>query len=756
MHIKIHTLKSTPKKKKKKLSRMLVFGVLLLLLLHPIPIASQAKPGCPNKCGDISIPYPFGCYGENTNCFREGFGINCNHTDHEGPVAYLSHRNIFRIKNISLLTGEVTITQSVAVDCYNKSGRDDDRSKSPYVNLSPRRPLTFSDSRNKFTVLGCDSSAFLTDSLLGFSTGCISVCNSSTLVTNGSCSGIGCCQTSIPKGVKHVTIELGSYNNHQTVLDFNPCSTALLVDEEWFKFNGVSDLSQDYYNSNKKAPVVLDWVISKQTCIEARRASDYACVSQNSECYDATNGVGYRCNCSAGYQGNPYLHGGCQDIDECSKDKNETLYPCKGICINTPGNYTCQCPKGKHSDNPRLYKCKNSFPVVPVALGTGIPFIVILIGSWIFLGLQTRKLNNLKDQFFEQNGGSHLQQLLSSNPNIAFKMFSKEDLERATDKFSQNNILGQGGQGMVFKGVLPDNRVVAVKKSMVVNEIQNTQFANEMIILSQINHRNVVKLLGCCVEVEVPMLVYEYISNGTLFHLIIHGEGLICLKDWLRIATETASAIAYLHSAASPPILHGDIKSSNILLDANHMAKVSDFGASKLTPLDKDQFATFMQGTWGYLDSECLQTGQLTDKSDVYSFGVVLAEFLTRKKAVTSVEGIVKEKSLANSFVTSMKENRILEVLDPQILKEGKIDLIIEICKLATRCLNMTGEERPTMKEVAMELEGLAMFEIHQWVPNNPEEMESLLGQSSCNCGGDSTGLYSLEKRAALSIEGGR
>ncbi|KAK1266636.1 Wall-associated receptor kinase 3 [Acorus gramineus] len=334
-------------------------------------------------------------------------------------------------------------------------------------------------------------------------------------------------------------------------------------------------------------------------------------------------------------------------------------------------------------------------------------------------------------------------------------MFSKEDLERATDKFNQNNILGQGGQGMVFKGVLPNNQVVAVKKSIVVNEMQNTQFANEMIILSQINHKNVVKLLGCCVEVEVPMLVYEFISNGNLFNFI-HGGRQLRFKDLLKFATETASAIAYLHSAASPPILHGDIKSSNILLNENYMAKVSDFGASKLTPIDKDQFTTFMQGTWGYLDPECLQTGQLTDKSDVYSFGVVLAELLTRKKAVSSMEGNTDERSLAYIFVTSMKENRIVDVLDPHIVNDGRMDLITKVCKLTTRCLSIIGEYRPTMKEVAMELEGLAMFEIHPWVPNNPEEVESLLGQSSDNCAVDSTGFYSLEKRAVLSIDAGR
>ncbi|KAK1314821.1 Wall-associated receptor kinase 2 [Acorus calamus] len=726
--------------------------ILVVLLLHQFlcptsSAASQAKPGCPDTCGNLTnIPYPFGI-GE--NCYREGFRIGCNSTD-EGWVPFISYGNI-NITDISLVTGEMTVTQLLGYDCYG----DNHTWFWPFMSFGSRLPYTFSDTQNKFTVLGCDTYAYLGDfNFSGFQTGCVSVCNNSSMITNGSCNGIGCCQTSIPQGVKYINFQIKSFKNHTRVLDFNPCSYAFLADQKWFTFNGLSDLSSDFYGKyNHIAPLVLDWVIDNQTCEEAKNAYDYACVSLNSFCYNSTNGAGYRCNCSAGYQGNPYLGGGCQDIDECSMDR--AMYPCKGICKNTPGNYTCRCPKGKHSDDPRFYECKSSFPVVPVALGVGVPIILILIGSWIYLGLQTRKLNNLKEQFFQQNGGLHLRQILSSNPNIAFKMFSKEDLEIATNKFDQRNILGQGGQGTVFRGVLPNNQVVAVKKSMVVNEMQNIQFANEMIILSQINHRNVVKLLGCCVEVEVPMLVYEYISNGTLFHLI-HGGRQLRFKDLLKFATETASAIAYLHSAASPPILHGDIKSANILLDENHMAKVSDFGASKLTPIDKDQFATFMQGTWGYLDPECLQTGQLTDKSDVYSFGVVLAELLTRRKAVSSIERNVKDRSLANIFVTSMKESRITDLLDPHIVKEGRMDLITEVCKLTTRCLSIIGEYRPTMKEVAMELEGLAMFEIHPWVPNNPEEMESLLGQSSNNCVVDSTGFYSLEKRAVLSIEGGR
>lgn len=172
------------------------------------------------------------------------------------------------------------------------------------------------------------------------------------------------------------------------------------------------------------------------------------------------------------------------------------------------------------------------------------------------------------------------------------------------------------------------------------------------------NHRNVVKLLGCCLEVQIPLLVYEFIPNGTLFHHINY-EVRISSLSWnnrLRIAAEVSGALAYLHSSASIPILHGDVKSANILLDNNYTAKVSDFGTSKLVPADYNQITTLVQGTLGYLDLEYFQTSQLTDKSDVYSFGVVLLELLTGRTPI-SFEDSQEEKNLAMLFISALKED---------------------------------------------------------------------------------------------------
>ncbi|THG05694.1 hypothetical protein TEA_028293 [Camellia sinensis var. sinensis] len=228
------------------------------------------------------------------------------------------------------------------------------------------------------------------------------------------------------------------------------------------------------------------------------------------------------------------------------------------------------------------------------------------------------------------------------------------------------------------------------------SQSQIEQFINEVIILSQVNHRNVVKLLGCCLETKVPFLVYEFITNGTLYdhiHTACQRASSITWENRLRIAAETATALSYLHSAASTPIIHRDVKTANILLDVNYVAKVSDFGSSRLIAIDE-----------------------------------------TQPEA---------ERNLAMYFILAMKEDRLLEIVDEQMMNEARVDMLKQVAILAKRCLEVKGDERPSMKEVTMELEGLRMIEKHPWVNDikDSEETQHLLRDQLLDAYGDETSM---------------
>lgn len=342
--------------------------------------------------------------------------------------------------------------------------------------------------------------------------------------------------------------------------------------------------------------------------------------------------------------------------------------------------------------------------------GLAISFLSLLVGStWIFFALKKRELVRMREKFFEQNGGLFLKQQTASTScgATATRLFAIEELEKATNNFSEDRILGQGGYGTVYHGILLDKRVVAIKKSKIMDSSQIEQFINEVIVLTQVSHRNVVQLLGCCLEAEVPLLVYEFIAHGTLFHHIHdNSSNWLSWENRLRIAAEAAGALAYLHSAAAVPIIHRDVKSSNILIDENYTAKISDFGASRLVSLDHAQVTTLVQGTLGYLDPEYFHTSQLTEKSDVYSFGVVVAELVTGQKPLC-MDRSKQERNLATYFVMSVKENRLFQIVEPRVLREGSLDQVQAIGELVKRCVSLNSADRPTMKEVASEMENL-------------------------------------------------
>ncbi|XP_008225628.1 PREDICTED: wall-associated receptor kinase 2-like [Prunus mume] len=348
--------------------------------------------------------------------------------------------------------------------------------------------------------------------------------------------------------------------------------------------------------------------------------------------------------------------------------QNKETFACKGnsTCHDKPSGYICRCKDG-YQGNPYLEdSCR----------GTSLSLFVLLELARI-PGSEKRTPRN----------------------------FTEEEVKEATKEK-----VGEGGYGIVYKGLL-DKKPVAIKKSKfsppITRPVTATEpFVNELIVLSQINHKNVVRLVGCCFETRTPILVYEFIALGTLYdHIHRRNKKGLSLAKRLKIAAEAADALTYLHDSISPPIIHGDVKTTNILVDENYTAKVSDFGASRLVPEDENQISTLVQGTQGYLDPQYLQSNTFTDKSDVYSFGVVLAELLTSRKAV-SLEKPEEERNLANAFVFKVESSLWDEILDQELV-EGHLKTAELAADLAKRCLRVKGEERPPMKEVAAELQGL-------------------------------------------------
>lgn len=316
----------------------------------------------------------------------------------------------------------------------------------------------------------------------------------------------------------------------------------------------------------------------------------------------------------------------------------------------------------------------------------------------LLLVLERRKTR----KFFMKNGGSIIMKHINT-----IKIFKKKEIRKITNSYS--NVIGQGFFGKVYRGSLDDTREVAVKTSMKVNEAQKEQFANEIIIQSKIIHRNIVKLIGCCLEVDVPMLVYEFLSRGSL-HDILHGCNKVnlSLDERLVIAAESADGLAYMHFKTPTIILHGDVKPANILVDGNLCPKISDFGISRLIAIDKGQHTESVIGDVSYVDPVYLRTGLLTTKSDVYSFGIVLLELITRKQATTTHHGGGGRSLSVESFVSTYEGDKAQnEMFDEEISEENEIKVLHKIAELAIKCLSDDVDQRPDMTEIAERLQNI-------------------------------------------------
>ncbi|XP_034673604.1 wall-associated receptor kinase-like 8 [Vitis riparia] len=648
---------------------------------------SMAKPGCEqDHCGDMLIPYPFGM---GKSCYKdEWFSIYCIHSS-DPPKPILSKLNL-EVLSIEMggFQKSVMVNSPIYSNCENG-----EVTSSSWQSIDLRGSPFLYSLHNDLVGVGCHN-VLLRGGNEEIMAGCSSTCdnhgrNEEFITTKGCLYGINCCLTRLQED-----LDVYSLNTTASYSERGDCTYAFLA----YNYNNVSNVPTIVRDA-EFAPLLISWLIPEQ--VDPQNCVDDTVYTSRG------NYSNYRCDCNWAEEGNPYLAHGCQVVRECANCR----WGCDGHYNSSTDKYDFHCRKSK-----------------ALILGCSISggLLLLLIFSFGLYKVVRKQLDiRVKKRFFKRNGGLLLQQQISSD-KVAFektKIFTSEELEKATDNFNKNRILGQGGQGTVYKGMLNDGRIVAVKRSKIVDENQLEHFINEIVILSQINHRNVVGILGCCLETEVPLLVYEFISNGTLFQLI-HDQNSEFPLSWemrLRIASEVSGALSYLHSACSIPIYHRDIKSTNILLDDKYKAKVSDFGTSRSISIDQTHLTTIVQGTLGYLDPEYFQSSQFTEKSDVYSFGVVLVELLTGQKPISSTRS-QEEKSLAIHFILSLQESRLFDILDARVVKEGRKKDIMTFAKLAGRCLNLNGRKRPTMKEVTTELDNIRVSALHLNVDQNFQE----------------------------------
>ncbi|KAL3701850.1 hypothetical protein R1sor_019872 [Riccia sorocarpa] len=289
------------------------------------------------------------------------------------------------------------------------------------------------------------------------------------------------------------------------------------------------------------------------------------------------------------------------------------------------------------------------------------------------------------------------------------RVFTFKELEVATHHFKRQ--LGEGSFGPVYYGVLANGMKVAIKMRQDTSQLGAEAFANEVYLLSRVHHPNLVPLLGYCQERKNQLLVYEYMPGGTLMD---HLYGKLTRINWitrLRIVIGAATGIVYLHNGSDPKIIHRDLKSNNILLDSSMSAKVSDFGLSKLvTNTGATHVTTLVKGTAGYLDPEYFTTNQLTEKSDVYSFGIVLLEIICGREALTGDRAPDEYNLLswAKPYLVSKNYDPIID----RGLQNNYNPMSVElVASLALRCVQRSGEDRPTMLQVLRELEEALSFE---------------------------------------------
>ncbi|XP_010472323.1 PREDICTED: probable receptor-like protein kinase At2g23200 [Camelina sativa] len=359
---------------------------------------------------------------------------------------------------------------------------------------------------------------------------------------------------------------------------------------------------------------------------------------------------------------------------------------------------------------------------VPIIAGCVAAAVLVLVLSLlVIVFLKRRRPKNTKPDVDATvwsplplyRGGSSDNRPISHNNNSPLRNLNLgltipfTDILRATNNFDEQLLIGKGGFGDVYKAILRDGTKAAIKRGKTGSGQGILEFQTEIQVLSRIRHKHLVSLTGYCEENSEMILVYEFMEKGTLKeHLYDSKLPPLTWKQRLEICIGAARGLHYLHSGAEGAIIHRDVKSTNILLDENTIAKVADFGLSKLTIRNQDQthISTNIKGTFGYLDPEYLSTHILTEKSDVYAFGVVLLEVLCARPALDRYLPH-EEVNLAEWALYCKSNGEIEEIVDPRLLGQIEMNSLVKFMEIAEKCLKEYGDERPSMADVIWDLE---------------------------------------------------
>ncbi|KZV45587.1 hypothetical protein F511_27197 [Dorcoceras hygrometricum] len=363
--------------------------------------------------------------------------------------------------------------------------------------------------------------------------------------------------------------------------------------------------------------------------------------------------------------------------------------------------------------------------VVVISVVAAVGGLVLILGFSGFWFLRRKKASDLRQKWKNMRNSCDVRSELDSfNASTNLIRFTFDEIKAATNNFSRENIVGKGGYGNVYKGVLPDGTEVALKRFKNCSAAGDSSFTHEVEVIASVRHVNLVALRGYCtattpMEGHQRIIVCDLMKNGSVHDHLFSSSG---RSGWpyAEIALGTARGLAYLHYGAQPAIIHRDIKASNILLDENFEPKVADFGLAKFTPEGMTHMSTRVAGTMGYVAPEYALYGQLTERSDVYSFGVVLLELISGKKALMVFND--GQPTLLSDWAWSLvRKGRAMSVAEDNMPDLGPPEIVENYVLVAVLCSHPQLYARPTMDQV------VKMLDMDVPVPSIPERPISLI-----------------------------